>query len=332
MKKTKVAVITALIVILLSACNLPVKAVTPTTSPEQVGTAAALTVQAMISTQAATIAATQAPTNTQAPQPTAAATATLAPTQAAAPSNTPLPKATAGPLDKLGQVTDVNYPDNTGVTAGASFTKVWRLKNVGTTTWTTSYAVVFIQGDAMDAPASVALPGNVPPGGEVEVSVQLKAPTASKTYTGYWKLRNASGAIFGWGAAADQPFWVKVVVGKPTATGTKTSSASFAVTSITTSADPSDYSGTCPHDIKFTAKIKTSAKGTVKYHWEFSDGSSSSVKSLDYSEAGTKTVTVTKEFGESSGDFAGSAYVFVDSPNHQAFDFSKVDFTLSCAP
>ncbi|MEW6568512.1 MAG: NBR1-Ig-like domain-containing protein, partial [Chloroflexota bacterium] len=110
-------------------------------------------------------------------------------------------------------VSDVNYPDGTDVAPGAAFTKTWRLRNNGTCTWTSSYALVFDHGTAMGAPASVSLtPGTVAPGQTVEVSVNLTAPAAPGTYQAFFMLRNASGVLFGIGDAGTAAFWVKVDV------------------------------------------------------------------------------------------------------------------------
>src|ERR1700690_4030842 len=46
-------------------------------------------------------------------------------------------------------IADVTIPDGTSVTPGATFTKTWRLKNIGNCTWSTSYALVFSSGTAM---------------------------------------------------------------------------------------------------------------------------------------------------------------------------------------
>ncbi len=110
-------------------------------------------------------------------------------------------------------VTDVNYPDGTTVTANTAFTKTWRLQNAGSCTWTSGYKLVFDHGDSMNAPAETTLTtGTVPPGGTVDVSVELRAPATPGTYKGYFKLRSPEGLVFGLGANAQQAFWVEIVV------------------------------------------------------------------------------------------------------------------------
>ena len=108
---------------------------------------------------------------------------------------------------------DVTVPDGTKFNPNTAFTKTWRLKNVGTCTWTTSYAAVFDSGSQMSAPAVVSLTQNVPPGGTVDISVPMTAPATNGIYRGDWKLRNASGVIFGLGSTASKTFYVTIEVG-----------------------------------------------------------------------------------------------------------------------
>lgn len=111
-------------------------------------------------------------------------------------------------------VSDVNYPDGSIVARGAVFVKTWRVKNVGVCSWTPSYTFVFVKGDAMDAPTEVPLPGNVKPGQTVDLSVTLTAPNKDGKYRGYWKLRNASKALFGVGSQASVSLWVDIKVSR----------------------------------------------------------------------------------------------------------------------
>jgi hypothetical protein len=123
------------------------------------------------------------------------------------------PTATQGECDQAGFEKDVTIPDNTVLSPGEQFTKTWRLRNDGTCTWNSSYALVFDRGDAMGGPASATLTSNpIPPGETVDVSIVLIAPETAGTYQGYWKLRNPAGQVFGLGAERDKDFWVKIKV------------------------------------------------------------------------------------------------------------------------
>jgi hypothetical protein len=140
----------------------------------------------------------------------------------------PLPQPTTTPArvqptpsctDRASFVKDVTIPDNTQLQPRVLFDKVWRLKNVGTCTWGAGYALVFTSGHAMGAPASVSLPSAVPPGGSIDLKVNMIAPAEKGTYRGNWHLRNASGHYFGIGEDADLPIWVQIVVIGPSGAG-----------------------------------------------------------------------------------------------------------------
>jgi len=117
--------------------------------------------------------------------------------------------------DAASFVTDVSYPDGTVVSRNASFTKTWRLRNAGTCTWTSSYALVFYSGDRMGGSSPQSLSHSVSPGQTIDLSVALQAPDDDGKYRGYWKLRNASNSLFGLGALADTAFWVDIKVSGP---------------------------------------------------------------------------------------------------------------------
>jgi hypothetical protein len=108
-------------------------------------------------------------------------------------------------------VDDITYPDGSVVAMGGSFTKIWRVENIGTCTWNSSYALVFMSGERFGASNAVAFPGTVRPGETVDLPVNLTAPTRGGNYIGYWKLRNASGVLFGVGAS-DASIYVDVRV------------------------------------------------------------------------------------------------------------------------
>jgi hypothetical protein len=155
-----------------------------------------------------------------------ASTATLVLTTAVIPAETNLPPAPTGiPLtatvtptstpvlvDAAEFVADMTIPDGTHVKPGETFVKTWRLRNSGTTTWTRDYALVFANGSQMDGLALTLLAKLVSPGEEIDVSVSLTAPRIPGTYKGYWRLRSASGILFGVGPKAEKPFSVNIKV------------------------------------------------------------------------------------------------------------------------
>ena len=179
---------------------------------------AAATLNPLYTQQALTVAAlsTAAAGTPKTPTPIAVFTPTplpqIQPTQGL---STPVPGGLTGFCDAAQYVADVTVPDDTVMAPNFAFTKTWRLKNVGTCTWNTSYRVDFDSGNPMSAVFPVNLPNSVAPGQTVDVSVNMVAPSASGSYQGNWELKNASGTAFGIGSSASQPFWVNINVGAP---------------------------------------------------------------------------------------------------------------------
>ncbi len=195
---------------ILSACGL----IGQTDTQPKVQTAIAQTISAM-ETQAVLETVNAILTQmAQTPEPTATllASGTPLPTYTPWPTSTPQPTATYIPCDWVQYISDITIADGTTLPASSSFTKTWRLRNIGSCTWTTAYSIVFASGDAMNAPSAINLPNSVPPGGTIDISVPMFAPEKSGTYQGYFKLRNAYSATFGIGASTQESFWVKVKV------------------------------------------------------------------------------------------------------------------------
>jgi len=200
-----------LLVFLVLACNLGVQA-TPDASAtlNPLYTAAAQTLEAM-ETQANTPGDALATSTLLPGELNATPTSTLS----FVTSTTYLSSVPVKRCDAAAFVKDVTVADGTIISPGTTFAKTWRLQNVGTCTWTSSYALVFVSGDGLGGPSSVNLVGNVNPGDTVDLTVNLVAPSLKGHYRGNWKLRNTSGALFGIGAQADTVFWVDMTVSGP---------------------------------------------------------------------------------------------------------------------
>jgi hypothetical protein len=123
-----------------------------------------------------------------------------------------------------GHPIDITVPDGTIFAPGETFSKTWRLKNVGTCTWTRLYAVVFFSGNSLGALQTNTLPAEVPPGSVVDVTVEFQAPMESGVYQSNWMLSDAEGEFFGLGPNGDAPFWVRIAV-VPSVTDTPQPSA-----------------------------------------------------------------------------------------------------------
>jgi hypothetical protein len=211
MKNRKSLLFTALIAVILvqAACNFPSASnqTDPAATLNALYTQSAQTLEAMASQSAQTII----PPSGASPTPTSTSVPGFS-----TPTNLPLPAyQTNTPVTRCDWaefVMDATYPDGSVIGRNAPFTKVWRIKNIGTCSWTTSYAIVFVDGDSMGAPVAVALTGNVNPGQTVDLPVNLISPSRDGRYKGYFKLRNAAGVLFGVGTQASTAFWVDVKV------------------------------------------------------------------------------------------------------------------------
>ncbi len=202
-------------VLILGACNYPGLRTQTVPESDLVFTSAAETVEAGLTPGVLTATTGAPPTATT---PPAAPTNTQPGITPAPPTATSIPpSATATPrCDLVKFVSDVTIPDNTELGPGAVFEKTWRLRNAGTCTWTSAYALVYEGDNVLSAPPSAPLTAaGVPPGGTVDVSVTLTAPSAAGTYRQNFKLANASGQRFGLGDGS-KPFWAQIKVSVPT--------------------------------------------------------------------------------------------------------------------
>lgn len=185
-------VLTLILIIVMVGCNLPRAQSTPT-SPSEAFTQVAETVAAEL-TQVSTLASPtpNEPTGTATPIYTNTLIPTVTP--AFTPSITPIP------CNLASFVTDVTYPDNTQVAPNQAFVKTWRIRNVGSCSWNSSYFLIFDHGDGLGVTSGYSQPlttSMVNPGQMVDLEVNLTAPVASGTYTGYWRMRDPGGVLFG---------------------------------------------------------------------------------------------------------------------------------------
>lgn len=108
---------------------------------------------------------------------------------------------------------DVTIADGTNIAYGAKFTKTWQFRNTGTCPWV-DYKIAFVSGDRLAAPDTAPVP-NTAPKADVNISVDLTAPTQDGIYTGFFELRDAAGEALDIGI--EKTFWVKITVGNVTA-------------------------------------------------------------------------------------------------------------------
>jgi hypothetical protein len=158
------------------------------------------------------------------------------------PTVTPTKTGTVQPnaCDRAQFISDVTVPDGTSFAPGIGFSKTWRLKNVGTCTWT-NYSIMFDTGEKMGGPDSALIPTTVAPGQTVDITLNLTSPTTAGTFRGYWKLKNSTGVPFGIGSAGTKSFWVEI---KVTGTGINPGTATQTTTPGTPVTPATPVSGT----------------------------------------------------------------------------------------
>ena len=294
-------------VLILSACNLPSSKPTQQVNPDAIFTAAAETVVAQL-TQSALLVPTNPPVATQ-PAPTSEPTITAQPQSTTAPAATIAPTTSC---DAAQFITDVSIPDGTTFDGNATFTKTWRLKNIGACTWSSSYSLVYDSGDAMGGPTTQSLTDTVLPGGSVDISIGLQAPASAGTYRGYWGITNSAGQRMPVsGGSNGKSFYVEIKVGN----GSSTDDGKFAVTSVGFSVDRNGTS--CQYTV--TAVITTNQAGDVNYTWMRSNNTGTTTTSmtgvLSFAKADSQGITFSWAF---TGDNQW-VDLYIDKPNHQQF-------------
>lgn len=201
----KKVIISLILTIIISACNLP--------GNQAIGTEDTIADESTHSSETLSAELTrlaQQPTSSI-ETPTFTGSPTLTNTTFYTSTKTPIPCLLVGWSDAT---IDVTVPDNTIMSPGQAFTKTWRLTNAGTCTWNSSYQLVFDHGDPMGVSTTYSQPlttGTVAQGQTVDISVNLVAPMTPGTYTGYWRFKDPSNVFFGLGGSGTWIVKIKVV-------------------------------------------------------------------------------------------------------------------------
>lgn len=213
-----------IISVILSACNYNVA---PTMSEEELamqfaGTRSAIATQSSVETLVVRLEELSS-------QPTCPVCATCPPPTTLTPvvptstdtSADGLPTAVITPIgdrydvnclsfDFLG---DVNYPPETRVKPGATFTKSWWVRNSGTCTWTLQFRLVHSGAEKFGSTGEIGFTQTVQPGETVQLSARdLVAPLETGTYYSYWMIESPYGNRFGYGQDQLMGLGIKVVV------------------------------------------------------------------------------------------------------------------------
>jgi hypothetical protein len=331
-----IMIVLTLFAMLLSACGSGKKEDAGKKNASTVLTEAASTAEALMRTMAA-ISPTPRPVTPTPVTPTATITPIPSPTlEPGQPSPT-----FSG--DMAGFGSDLTIPDGTVFAPNATFVKMWRLNNTGTTTWTPAYTVVYASGDQMGAPASIALPVAVPPGGSVDISVPMTAPVKEGSYTANFLLANQNGQRFGLNGSITQPFYVVIVVSKtegtpaasptavtPTAGGSVTPGTGGNIVDWVFLSVDNANANACPHTFNFVGQIVLKNPTTLTYRLEvLSNDASKPAPVLDpvtvNAAAGTQIVNFQLNFGI---DFNGVARLHVTAPEN--IYSNPVNLVLTC--
>jgi len=195
--KRRTGLVIATTLLLLAGCA-PITLAPTQPLPEAIYTDAARTMAAELTLAAGSTAVARLTEIASPPQPTiplptiSLPTAVPPPTEAPRPTFLPSPSATPTeslPCDAASYEGDASYQNYTSRLPGERFVQSWRIRNEGSCTWTPAYSLAFAGGDTLGGATLVSLPAAVPPGGHVEVGIEMTAPSAAGRYQGYWVLR-----------------------------------------------------------------------------------------------------------------------------------------------
>lgn len=147
---------------------------------------------------------------------------TISPTSTPEVTSTPTATTTLSSQANLISATDrasfvsETYPDNSVLKPGESFVKIFEIKNVGDSTWTTSYDLVLDatpQNETLGSPTQIQFPQETPPGKTLRIQLSLVAPVTPGTYAVYWTLKNERGEMIL--VDGGKNIWTKIIVCDP---------------------------------------------------------------------------------------------------------------------
>ncbi|MBN2043536.1 MAG: hypothetical protein JW757_00845 [Anaerolineales bacterium] len=181
-------------------------------------------------------------------------------------------------------IADVTIPDYSEVLVGEEITKTWRIKNAGTTTWTTDYVLEFEKGEKLGASTQIPLEKEVAPGETIDISIDFKVPTATGEYTSYWILKNEDNQRVGAGDEGEYLSLYMIILAVKeedgggddgddenggSSSGGQSISGGAKVTGATVSMSNTNYSGECPPQLTINYTVTTSNAGKVQFNLLF---------------------------------------------------------------
>lgn len=107
----------------------------------------------------------------------------------------------------------------------SGFNKMWKVKNIGTCTWTENFSLVLIAaykdgqltGEAFGNPPVIfpVFHRTIIPNDYAWVSINMKTPSEPGIYAMYYKFQTEDGKIFGiWGQGTEGSLWIKINITK----------------------------------------------------------------------------------------------------------------------
>ncbi|KAJ1302722.1 hypothetical protein OPQ81_003037 [Rhizoctonia solani] len=94
-------------------------------------------------------------------------------------------------------IEDRTIVDGQLVSGGAEFSKIWRMRNTGTVAWPKGTTISFVGGHHMTTSYHWAVGGDLSPGQDIDVEVDMKAPEEPGRYHSIWRLKTPEGEAFG---------------------------------------------------------------------------------------------------------------------------------------
>lgn len=309
-KNYKIIALLSIFAIMLGACGSAKEA-----PNSEVATAVALTVAAQN--------VQENPTSTAIPTATVPANITFpTPTEFLFPTPTKsVSSSTADAACARANLVSETIPDGTIMKPGATFTKVWQIKNSSSCVWDTNYKIIFWDGDLLGGAYLYNLPQSVAPDGVVDIPLVLIAPANEGTFTSKWVLQTPKGSTFGVGQYSD-PFYAKIVVSNAAA-------PAYAITSVTYDVVRDPDRG-CATTVRYTINATVTSNGPIKIKYGFnqSDGTTQWKDRIEFKTAGSQTVSDHWNFH--LGSTPGNKWVqfVILTPYSQEFD--KQYFSYLC--
>lgn len=273
--------ITAALVLFLSACGGNAQ---PTLDAAVISTAAAQTVEARFTQQAAEFTATPLPP-TATSTPTFTETPAVTPTQANSGGGNASNPSTNGKACYTMTLVGETVPDGMIIAPGTAFTKTWQLRNDGNCAWDQNYVLELVQGDALGANTRIPLTKVINPGDTLTISIDMTAPTTVGDYAGYWKILTPYGGYMGVGSY-NQAIFVQI-------TSSSKPDRDFGSVSVAYDWTRRPAKG-CTDEgayYDFTATVSVNAPGEIDYRWDRNPFDGEIVDgTLKFTEAGSKTV------------------------------------------